>query len=70
MKRSLKFWLQIVGSVVLMSVLLAACGGGAVAIPAPPSASKAAADLKVTAQRDLKIDKTRIISLSPDGKWL
>ncbi len=56
---------------VLIVTLLAGCGsGGTVPIPAPPSASKAAADLKVSAQRDLKIDNTRIISLSPDGKWL
>jgi Tol biopolymer transport system component len=56
----------------LIITLLAGCGsgGGVVPIPAPPSASKAAADLKVSAQRDLKIDNTRIISLSPDGKWL
>lgn len=53
----------------LIVMLLAACGG-AVPVPAPPSASKAAADLKIAAQRDLQIDDTRIISLSPDGKWL
>ena len=69
MRRSLKFWLQVISSVVLLSMWLAACGG-AVAVPAPPSASKAAADLKVTTQRDLKIEGTRLISLSPDGKWL
>ncbi len=56
---------------VLMITLLAGCGsGGAVSIPAPPSASKAATELNVSAQRDLKIDNTQIISLSPDGKWL
>jgi Tol biopolymer transport system component len=70
MKRGWNVWLQVIGSVVLMSVLLAACGGGTVVSPAPPSASKAAVDLKVMAQRDLKIDNTRILSLSPDGKWL
>ncbi len=56
---------------VLIITLLAGCGGGGAApVPAPPSASKAAADLKVIAQRDLKIDNTRSLSLSPDGKWL
>ena len=57
-------------SITLIVTLLMACGGAAAPIPAPPSASKSAADLKVTAQRDLKIDNTRIIALSPDGKWL
>ncbi len=49
--------------------LLVGCGGAG-SIPAPPSASKAVTDLKVTAQRELKIENERILSLSPDGKWL
>lgn len=60
---------HIVCSWMLIVTLLAACGG-VIVIPAPPSASKAAADLKVTAQRDLKLDSGQILSLSPDGKWL
>ncbi|CAG0928308.1 hypothetical protein TFLX_00833 [Thermoflexales bacterium] len=60
---------RLTGYTVLTLALLAGCGG-APAIPAPPSASKAVTDLTVTAQRELEIEGTRLISLSPDGQWL
>jgi Tol biopolymer transport system component len=58
-----------ISCLVLLIALLAGCGSGA-SIPAPPSASKAVTDLKVTDQRELTVKNARILSLSPDGKWL
>ncbi len=53
----------------LLAMFLAACGGTA-STAVPPSASKTATDLSVTAQRKLALDNSHIIALSPDGKWL
>jgi len=60
-----KLW---IGCLVLF--LVACGGGGGVDRKAPPSASKSAAELQVTAQREVEIEGGRILSLSPDGQWL
>ncbi len=50
----------------LASLTLAACGGTA----KPPSASHSALDLAVINEREVEVDSGRIVSLSPDGRWL
>jgi len=55
----------------LLALFLVACGGnGGGKKKEPPSASKSAADLRVTAQREIEIKDARLLSLSPDGQWL
>ena len=61
--------LRVVCRLILIVMLMAACGGTA-PVAGPPSAAKVAADLKVTAQRELKLDGVSLPSLSPDGKWI
>jgi len=58
--------------VLLLTLILAACGGGGggAALKDPPSASKPAADLRMTSHREIKTQGARPISLSPDGRWL
>ncbi len=57
--------LSLVSTLLLLTLTMMACGGDDAA-PSFPSA----ADLRVTDQREIKIDGTNILSLSPDGRWL
>jgi dipeptidyl aminopeptidase/acylaminoacyl peptidase len=57
--------------VILLAVLvLVGCGGDGDSAQDPPSASRPAADLQVTSQREFKDKSMQAISLSPDGQWL
>ncbi|MGD9099571.1 MAG: DPP IV N-terminal domain-containing protein [Anaerolineae bacterium] len=63
---------RIVGLILLVTLILASCDGNGdgAAAKNPPSASKSAADLRVSDQREIEIKSARLISLSPDGRWL
>lgn len=50
----------------IVGLTLAACGGKS----GPPSASHSALDLAVLDEREITVDRGRILSLSPDGQWL
>ena len=80
----MKRFLQVTSDLLLIVLLSAGCSsvtsGGAtpgvvtprVAMPSitPSPTPIPAADLKVTEPRQIKLDATRVVSLSPDGKWL
>jgi hypothetical protein len=60
----------LVGLLLLILALAACGGGGGGAKKDPPSASRPAADLRVTDKREIEIEDGRILSLSPNGEWL
>lgn len=62
---------RILLGILLATVILAACGADqGPGRKDPPSASKSAADLRVTEERMIELEGTHILSLSPDGQWL